>query len=119
MNVYATPPTSPTRLKVCSESELSSLTFLFSRGTSKTAAVLDAIASNPGITTDSIREYARCSNVPDLVFNINKKLMNKMLMIVRVEPLGCPPNAAFHHWYLIEAPIMDCPVGLSVNDPNY
>ncbi|WP_269748134.1 hypothetical protein [Enterovibrio coralii] len=39
------------------------------------------------------------------------------LMIVRVDPLGVPPNAAFHHWYLVEAPIQQVDRQMAANDP--
>ncbi|MDW6002316.1 hypothetical protein [Vibrio mangrovi] len=84
----------------------------------KTALVLTAIAKNPGIKTNEIRSLARdCSNVPSLVDDINKKIMNKGLMIIRQEPVGVAPNESFHHWYLVQAPIQDVPVSMSVNDP--
>ncbi|MBE8566811.1 hypothetical protein [Vibrio sp. OPT20] len=84
----------------------------------KTALVLAAIAKNPGIKTNEVRSLARdCSNVPSLVDDINKKIMNKGLMIVRQEPVGVAPNESCHHWYLVEAPIQNVPVGMAVNDP--
>ncbi|MGF1708890.1 hypothetical protein [Enterovibrio baiacu] len=84
----------------------------------KTALVLKAIALEPGITTDKVRiKSEHCSNVPCLVDAINKKLMNKGLMIIRIEPVGVAHNEAFHHWYLVEAPIMNVPVQMAVNDP--
>lgn len=86
-------------------------------GTTKTANVLRAVNGNPGITTDKIRHIAFCSNVPDLVRAINKKLMNVGLMIIRVEPVGVPQNCAFHHWFLVQAPIVTVPVSMAVNDP--
>ncbi|ELA9241755.1 hypothetical protein QUO02_000875 [Vibrio alginolyticus] len=84
----------------------------------KTALVFAAIAKNPGIKTNEVRSLARdCSNVPSLVEDINKKIMNKGLMIVRQEPLGVAPNESFHHWYLVQAPIQNVPVSMAVNDP--
>ncbi|AJR09625.1 hypothetical protein C9J03_25900 [Photobacterium gaetbulicola] len=85
---------------------------------SKTALVFMAIANQPGIRTNEVRPLANdCSNVPSLVDDINKKIMNKGLMIIRMEPVGVAPNEAFHHWYLVEAPIMQVPVEMAVNDP--
>lgn len=86
-------------------------------GNTKTASVLKVIHNNPGITTDNVRYIASCSNVPDLVHAINKKIMNFGLMIVRIEPVGVPSNAAFHHWYLVYAPVMNISVSMAVNDP--
>ncbi|HGF7375728.1 TPA: hypothetical protein AB5C23_003434 [Vibrio cholerae] len=86
-------------------------------GNTKTANVLRAVNGKQGITTDEIRAFAKCSNVPDLVRAINKKLMNKGLMIIRIEPVCVAPNEAFHHWFLVKAPMMDVPVKMSVNDP--
>ena len=84
---------------------------------SKTAKLLKAISDNPLSQTNELRQLANCSNVPDLVGFINKKLMNKGLMVIRVEPVGVAPNDDFHYWCLIEAPIMNVPVQMAVNDP--
>lgn len=84
----------------------------------KTALVFAAIAQNPGIKTNDIRRMARdCSNVPSLVDDINKKIMNKGFMIIRIDPIGVAPNESCHHWYLVKAPIMQLPVEMAVNDP--
>ena len=87
-------------------------------GNSKTANVLRVINDNPGITTDKVRILAGCSNVSDLSSAINKKLMNKGFMILRIDPIGVAPNEAFHHWYLVVAPIENVAVTMSVNDPR-
>nr|AKN40950.1 hypothetical protein [Enterovibrio norvegicus] len=84
---------------------------------SKMALVFESIALTQGVKTDAARRYANCSNIPNMVDNINKKIMSLGLMIVRVDPWGVPPNADFHHWYLVEAPIMNVPVQMAVNDP--
>ncbi|NVN82752.1 MULTISPECIES: hypothetical protein [unclassified Vibrio] len=84
---------------------------------SKTAQLLKAISDNPLSQTNELRQLAGCSNVPDLVNSINKKLMSKGLMVIRVEPVGVARNDDFHFWCLIEAPIMNIPVQMAVNDP--
>ena len=84
---------------------------------SKTANLLKAISDNPLAQTNTLRALADCSNVPDLVRSINKKLMNSGLMVIRVSPPVGAPNENFHFWCLIEAPIMDIPVHMAVNDP--
>ncbi|MGF1707255.1 hypothetical protein [Enterovibrio baiacu] len=84
----------------------------------KTSLAFEAIALTQGITTDLVRLHAGCSNVPQLVDDVNKKIMNLGLMIVRVDPLGVPPNAAFHHWYLVEAPIQQVDRQMAANDPT-
>lgn len=84
----------------------------------KIALAFKAIAENPGITTDDVRLIANhYGNVSNGVREMNKKLLDKGLMIERHDPLGCPPNAAFHHWYLVEAPVMNVPVSMAANDP--
>ncbi|TKF29260.1 hypothetical protein [Enterovibrio norvegicus] len=84
----------------------------------KIALAFKAIAENPGITTDEVRLLANhYGNVSDGVRAMKKKLMNKGLMVECVKPFGVAPNEAFHHWYLVEAPIMNVPVQMAVNDP--
>ena len=103
-----------------SPQELDKLCLLWGKqGESKTALVLRAISSFQGITTDNVRAFAKCSNVPNLVDSINKKILSKGLFVLRTSPVGVAPNAAFHHWYLLEVPITSCPVQMSVNDPIY
>ena len=103
------------------EQTIENLAPLFGKqGQSKTSYVFRAIVNEQGITTNYIRMIADCSNVPSLVSDINKKLMNKGLMIIRIDPVGVPPNAAFHHWFLVEAPISNIYVdGLASNDPRF
>lgn len=84
---------------------------------SKTALLLKAISDNPLSQTSVLRNMANCANVPDLVALMNKKLMNKGLMVVRMEPVGVARNADFHRWGLIKAPIAQLPVQMAVNDP--
>ncbi|SMY18465.1 hypothetical protein [Photobacterium aquimaris] len=105
-------------VKILTDNELKQFANLFGKkGETKTAKVLKAIALNPGITTDEIRAFAKCSNVPNLAHNITVKLLNFGLMIHREAPRGVAPNGAFHHWYLIEAPIHDISRNMAVNDP--
>lgn len=86
----------------------------------KIALVFLAIARNQGIKTDEIRNLAdSCSNPADSIRDINKKLMNKGLMIVRMDPVGVAPNESCHHWFLVEAPIQQISVKMSSNDPLY
>ncbi|TKF14499.1 hypothetical protein FCV43_19645 [Vibrio genomosp. F6] len=86
----------------------------------KAALVLCAIAQNQGIKTNEIRNLAdACSNPADSIRDINKKLMNKGLMIIRMDPVGVAPNESCHHWFLIEAPIQQVSVKMSSNDPLY
>ncbi|WP_435000179.1 hypothetical protein ACRZ5S_22460 (plasmid) [Vibrio scophthalmi] len=85
----------------------------------KSALLLKAISDNPYAQTTTLRNLANCANVPDLVANINKKLMNHGLMIVRIEPVGVPRNADFHKWCLVKANITHIPVQMSVNDPTF
>lgn len=89
------------------------------QGQSKKAAVFRCIAQKPGVTTDVARISGNCSNIPDMVYSINKKLMNRGLMIYRESPKGVAPNAGFHHWYLVEAPIMQVDVAYASNDPRF
>ena len=68
--------------------------------------ILRAIATNQGIKTNEIRNLADvCSNPADSIREINKKLMNKGLLIVRMEPIGVAHNECCHHCFLVEAPI--------------
>ncbi len=86
----------------------------------KAALVLRAIAQNQGIKTNVIRNLADdCSNPADSIRDINKKLMNKGLMIIRMDPVGVAPNECCHHWFLVEAPNQQVPVKMSSNDPLY
>ncbi|MFS1918728.1 MULTISPECIES: hypothetical protein [unclassified Vibrio] len=84
---------------------------------SKTAQLLKAISDNPLSQTNALRHIVDCSNVPDLVGAINKKLMNKGYMVIRLDPIGVAPNEDFHYWCLVEAPIVKIPVQMSSNDP--
>lgn len=84
---------------------------------SKTANLLKAISDNPLAQTNTLRVLADCSNVSDRVRSINKKIMNSGLMIIRVSPTTVSPSEDFHYWCLIEAPIVDIPVKMAVNDP--
>ncbi|MCB5450226.1 hypothetical protein G4B85_14580 [Vibrio lentus] len=87
---------------------------------SKAALALRAIARNQGIQTNKIRLLADgLSNPSNSIIDMNKKLMNKGLMIIRVEPLGVAPNEDFHHWFLVKAPIQKITVEMSSNDPLY
>lgn len=105
-------------VKILTEKEIKQFAMLFGKqGKSKTAKVLETIATKPGVKTDEIRELAKCSNVPSLAHNITVKLLNFGLMIHREAPRGMAPNEDFHHWYLIEAPIQDLPRHMAINDP--
>ena len=84
---------------------------------SKTALLLKAISEHPLLQTNELRRLVDCSNVPDLVRSINKKIMNKGYMVIRVAPANLAPNDDFHFWCLVEAPIMDISVKMAVNDP--
>ncbi|WP_305406525.1 hypothetical protein [Photobacterium leiognathi] len=87
---------------------------------SKASMILRAIAMNQGIKTDEIRNLAdACSNPAHSIRDINKKLMNKGLLIVRMDPVGVAPNECCHHWFLVEAPIETVKVQMSSNDPLY
>ncbi|ANS87900.1 hypothetical protein VSVS12_04200 [Vibrio scophthalmi] len=86
----------------------------------KAALVLRAIAQNQGIKTDEIRNLAdACSNPAHSIRDINKKLMNKGLMIIRMDPVGVAPNESCHHWFLVEAPIEQIKVHMASNDPLF
>ena len=100
-----------------SKGEIKKLLLLL--GNTKKAAVFEAIANNPGIRTDEIRNFANCSNVPALAYQATKKLMNHGLMLECFKPAGVASNAQFHYWYLIKAPMVNVPVTMSVNDPNF
>lgn len=82
----------------------------------KTALLLKTISDNPMLKTDQLRSLVNCAYVPDLASSINKKLMSKGLMVVCISPRQ-GRNEDFHFWCLIEAPIMELPVQMSVNDP--
>lgn len=84
----------------------------------KCALLLKAISDYPLIKTHEARRLADdCSNVPNQVALINRKLMNKGYMIIRIDPVGVAHNEDFHHWCIIEAPMMQLSVGMAVNDP--
>lgn len=103
---------------VLTQKDISSLKSLLGN-TTKKALVLDAVANNQGIRTNDIRTFANCSNVPQAAIDANKKLMNHGLMIICVKPSHLAHNAAFHYWYLVQAPIQNISVQLAMNDPRY
>ncbi len=87
--------------------------------TTKKALTFEAVANNQGIRTNDIRDHAFCSNVPQAAIDANKKLMNHGLMIICDKPAHKARNAAFHHWYLVQAPIHNLSVQMASNDPLF
>lgn len=85
----------------------------------KNRSVVNTVLNNPGITTAELRNLTGSSN-PSNVFSTKRtKLMNVGMLPLCVPPLGEAPNADFHKWYIVEAPMANVVVSLSKNDPIF